>query len=1144
MTVVVALVGVLPVVAATAAEGDPTLSAALRPLEGIETRLEAARAIARLEAAPPGGGREAVAEAGNHARRATTFVSGDYMKAREGFGADEQVVDSLKRLANHPTAGPVVAQIGRSLARADQIAAVRELDVFLGLPFTDSTATRDRRGRLLSRQQIIDQFLEEYNKSLASERAGDWENSVQFAGSAWDKVNVAITDYVKATDPDGDLLPDDKESIAGTNARAADTDGDGLNDLVELLTTFTDPRSTTTYAGTNDATVDIDRDGLTNREELLARTDPINPDTDGDTLLDGQERGAFPSDPSLPDTDSDRLTDDSEKRLGTNPRNPDTDGDGVQDGDETYTSTAGATALGLTVAVTGVGDVAKSLVITDEGASPLYEGFPGRLSAPVDISTDAAFDQAEVRFRFDPAAVPGGNVGGLAVGYYDEAAGRLVALPTRVDPAGVAAATTDHFTTFVLFYVPNWNTAFTLWDPPGGGGGGGSEFVDVMLVLDSSGSMSTNDPRGLRKEASKRFVDGLIEGDRAGVVDFDSFARLYQGLTGDFAAVKAAIDRVDASGGTNIGAGVSLANNQLITNGDPAHLKAEILLTDGDGSYSSSLTQQAIDNDITIFTIGLGTGVNATLLKGIAEATGGQYFPVAQAGDLPEVFDRIGGDIDGDADDDGDGLKNGHEVYGMITGLGSVVHTDPTDPDTDDDGLLDGDELELRVAVPGDPIPLTFYRMLGHPHQQDSDGDGLGDAEELDLGMNALRGDVDGDGANDGIEYINAFDYEDPNPDGDGMDDSAELDATTDPFTYDPSLADRTRAFAAGAVLGELGYWLADRGTSTTISIRWSPSPPSLSVGVGVLDLCNIPFIVRCTELVDFRPMHVEQVEYLLGMIGSALIPFVDIVAAVRDTIGAALQGEFGWALFEAIAGVIGIAAPVVGDVPGIVKDAGKWVNRFVDFTRRVEDVVRAIARVDGFDKVAKVRIAVIKLLRPRAYKALSDAGIADDDIVRLAKGRQRLDHVADLVDVAKADGVNVVLAKAGGWFDETAKRGQWGKEAEEVIRKAQGGVAKRLEAPVDDTKFRITDSYRTDGLRVLVDEVKTGDAQLRRPDGEVSKRLQLQIDKDKYLLDQGTVQEITWNFFPSGRANRVGPDKALLDELRSKGIKIVIWLP
>ena len=76
-----------------------------------------------------------------------------------------------------------------------------------------------------------------------------------------------------------------------------------------------------------DSVVDSDMDGLTDQEELELGSDPENPDTDGDGIIDG-------SDPDLVDEDTDRdgLTDREEEELGTDPENPDTDGDGIIDG--------------------------------------------------------------------------------------------------------------------------------------------------------------------------------------------------------------------------------------------------------------------------------------------------------------------------------------------------------------------------------------------------------------------------------------------------------------------------------------------------------------------------------------------------------------------------------------------------------------------------------------------------------------------------------------------------------------------------------------------------------------------------------------------------------------------------------------------
>lgn len=125
-------------------------------------------------------------------------------------------------------------------------------------------------------------------------------------------------------------------------------------------------------------------------------------------------------------------------------------------------------------------------------------------------------------------------------------------------------------------------------------------------------------------------------------------------MTNGLDAVNSSINRLDASGGTNIGAGMSVANSHLINSGDPEHAWMVILLTDGQGSYNSYYTQQAVANNITVYTIGLGSSVDTALLTSIATATGGQYFSVSSADDLPDTFRTISGELASeDTDEDG-----------------------------------------------------------------------------------------------------------------------------------------------------------------------------------------------------------------------------------------------------------------------------------------------------------------------------------------------------------------------------------------------------------------------------------------------------------------------------------------------------------
>ena len=80
--------------------------------------------------------------------------------------------------------------------------------------------------------------------------------------------------------------------------------------------------------------VDVDRDRLTNEEETQTYfTDPQNPDTDGDGLLDGEEIPLHLN-PRMSDTDGDGLVDGLEIELETNPLVVDSDGDTIPDGIE------------------------------------------------------------------------------------------------------------------------------------------------------------------------------------------------------------------------------------------------------------------------------------------------------------------------------------------------------------------------------------------------------------------------------------------------------------------------------------------------------------------------------------------------------------------------------------------------------------------------------------------------------------------------------------------------------------------------------------------------------------------------------------------------------------------------------------------
>lgn len=182
----------------------------------------------------------------------------------------------------------------------------------------------------------------------------------------------------------------------------------------------------------------------------------------------------------------------------------------------------------------------------------------------------------------------------------------------------------------------------------------GSSQADVTIALDSSGSMRNgflffvggNDPDGQRRGAAKQLIDRLSEKDRVAIVDFDDVGNVLLPLTaldsgGAREGAKQAVDRIDDNGGTNLSAGLDASIEELVRNQEDGRQRCVIFLTDGDGYYDASSAARAKAEGIVIHTIGLGSEVNAGLLSGIAQETGGKYYPVQNASALSTLFERI-----------------------------------------------------------------------------------------------------------------------------------------------------------------------------------------------------------------------------------------------------------------------------------------------------------------------------------------------------------------------------------------------------------------------------------------------------------------------------------------------------------------------
>ena len=169
-------------------------------------------------------------------------------------------------------------------------------------------------------------------------------------------------------------------------------------------------------------------------------------------------------------------------------------------------------------------------------------------------------------------------------------------------------------------------------------------LADIVLIIDSSGSMTDEDPGNLRKSGAKLFIQSADPKVQIAIVDFDSSAQTFASLTFADAAGKqklaSAVERVDAGGSTNIDAGLQQGFQELNASISTAK-KAAVLLTDGQDSVDQQVIQQFATKGWPVYTIGLGNGVERAELERIAHATGGEYFWASQASHIQTVYNKI-----------------------------------------------------------------------------------------------------------------------------------------------------------------------------------------------------------------------------------------------------------------------------------------------------------------------------------------------------------------------------------------------------------------------------------------------------------------------------------------------------------------------
>ncbi len=825
-------------------------------------------------------------------------------------------------------------------------------------------------------------------------------------------------------DTDDDEVADVAEfdySLDGGSAQ--DEDGDGLTDGFEIR--FGYPAALPDQAdsdadGTVDGLEDADGDSLTAEQEEQFGSDPMSKDTDSDGLVDARER-QIGTNPRASDTDGDGLRDASEADGSTNPLVEDSDADGVSDGDEITTTTREFTD-GVTVAISGRGDVAGALQVTSLGTGgPLAAAELAQVAPSWDIHLDeqklddATFESANVSLPI-PSSVPLEERANLRVFTWDDVHGAWMPSSTsqEVDElAGTVTATVDHFSVYTLFNIVTWKQRWTTTVP---GCQGNPPTLDLAVAIDVGVQTMDNDPGfTLRKAVARAFFGALDTQDRAGISETDDSTRIITALTADHSRLEPGLQQLEFyNRPADLGQVIHGGNSVLrAAPREENRARAMILLTAGWGNFDSQIdaaVAQSNLGNVAIFPIAIGDSVREAKLREIAQRTGGRFHQVRTTADVPLVASRVTRyEVNGDFDDDGVGDCD--ESDGALdAATGRLFFSDPHTDDTDGDGLLDGEELghrlnttdveqfgtNLAVQVGTKPI----FNVVSDPMAIDSDADNLDDLDEYDRGSSPRSNDIDGDGANDVYEETLGTDPRLADTDADGLTDLEEdrkLDLGFDPLVPDEQIGRLTylREFSQGLTGGLIGQG--------------------------------------------------DTIAFLMGDLAGGVIGVSDVGAffvglAHGDIVSAGLS----------LAGLV----PVFGDVPASIAKVVRFVRRVPEKSRAA---VRAVLNSRWFPSgSARAVLEQVEGVPPEALQRLARHDGITDDVVALLRVGDTGDMVrfADFLDNAVS--VGRVMPDGTPVREFTSA-----SDAQNTFATALGGSEQMIYRLNDADRLELADRYR-----------------------------------------------------------------------------------
>jgi len=178
--------------------------------------------------------------------------------------------------------------------------------------------------------------------------------------------------------------------------------------------------------------------------------------------------------------------------------------------------------------------------------------------------------------------------------------------------------------------------------------------VHLVYLVDTSGSMQSDDKIGLIKKSLRMLTNTLRQGDTVALCTYAGSVREFLSPTGvgDKGRILSAIDDLSAGGSTAMASGIDIAYRMAERTRVPGHVNRVIVLSDGDANVGATSHEQILDmisrykdQGITLSTVGFGDGnYKDTMMEQLADKGNGNYTYIDSEKQARRVFvDQLSG---------------------------------------------------------------------------------------------------------------------------------------------------------------------------------------------------------------------------------------------------------------------------------------------------------------------------------------------------------------------------------------------------------------------------------------------------------------------------------------------------------------------